>query len=318
MDVIYDLPPDLPTHHPPPLAARPARVLTTWPLGTFVENLLVRADGDFLISVHSENRIERVGADGDRQVFAHLPAPPTSLVESGEDLFVFGGAPGQSPGYLWRVDAEGRVETRAEVRGALFLNGSSPFLSGSVLVVDSLRGAIFRLSLETGGVDTWFSHESLTKATTFPLMPGGNGLRIFERHVYVSNTDRAILVRVPIQADGSAGEIETVAEHLRADDFVFDSGGFAYLTTHIENTLLRLSPAGERLTIAGPDQGMAGSTAVRFGRTPPTQRSLFVTTTGGLIAPYQRTPQPAKLVRIDVDAQAAPIDFFTIDSLEAS
>lgn len=132
----------------------------------------------------------------------------------------------------------------------------------------------------------WFSHALLTKITDFPLMPGGNGLRIFERSVYVSNTDRAILVRIPIEPDGKPGEIETVAEHLRADDFVFDTKGFAYLTTHVENTLVRLAPDGKRLALAGPEHGMPGCTAARFGRTPETERKLFVTATGGLIAPY--------------------------------
>ena len=309
MDVYHDLPADLPKHQPAPLEAHPARTLTTWPLGTFIENLIVRRNGDVVVSVHSENSLERIGPDGSRHALAQLPASPTSLIEFEDALFVFGGSPGQSPGFLWRVGAEGTVETRAEFPDALFLNGSSPFLPGFALAVDSLLGRIFQVNLESGAVTTWFSHELLTKITAYPLMPGGNGLRIFKGHVYVSNTDRAILTRIPIQPDGSAGQIETVAEHLRADDFVFDAAGFAYLTTHIENTLVRLSPGGERIAIAGAEQGMPGCTAVRFGRNPETEHTLFVTTTGGLIGPYQGVAQEAKIVAVDVDAQAYPIDF---------
>ncbi len=309
MDVFYDLPADLPEHQPPPLAARSTQILTTWPLGTFVENLLVRSTGDLVVSLHSENRLDLIGLDGTHQTLAELPGPPTSLLESGDAIFAFGGSPGQPPGHLWRVGGDGTVEPRAEISDALFLNGSNPFFPGSALAVDSLRGTIFQVSLEDGQATPWFSHELLTKITSFPLMPGGNGVRIFNRHVYLSNTDRAILVRVPIQPDGSAGAIETIAEHLRADDFVFDQDGFAYLTTHIHNTLIRLAPDGERLAIAGPEQGMAGCTAVRFGRTPETAGKLFVTTTGGLIGPYQGVPQEAKLIVVDVDAQAAPIQF---------
>lgn len=309
MDIVFDLPADLPKHRPDPLDVRPSRVLTTWPLGTFVENLLVLKDGGIIVSVHSENRLERIVLDGSHSTLVELPAPPTSLVEFENALFVFGGLPGQSPGYLWRVGLDGRAELWVEIPEALFLNGSAPFLAGSVLAVDSLLGRIYRIELASRRVSVWFAHELLTKITSFPLMPGGNGLKIFDGCVYVSNTDRALLLCVPIEPDGSAGALEVVAEHLRADDFAFDTAGFAYLCTHVENSLVRLSPSGERVALAGPEQGMPGSTAVRFGRTLETINTLLVTATGGLIAPYQGIAQMAKLVAIDVDAQGYPIDF---------
>jgi sugar lactone lactonase YvrE len=311
MDVFYDLPSDLPQHLPPPLTAHPTRVLTTWPVGTFVENLLIRENGDIIVSLHSENRLERIAADGQHETFATLPAPPTSLIEFGDALFVFGGAPGQPPAYLWKVTGNGSVELRAKFADALFLNGSAPFFPGAALVVDSLRGEIFQVSLESGEVTVWFSHELLTKVTTFPLLPGGNGLQIFDRHVYVSNTDRALFLRIPLRPDGGAGEIDVVADQLRADDFAFDTDGSAYLTTHIENSLVRLSPGGERAALAGAEQGMPGCTAARFGRTPETTGQLFVTTTGGLIGPYQGVAQEAKLLVIDTDAAGAPITALT-------
>lgn len=150
MDVYYDLPDNLLKHQAPLLEAHNARTLTTWPLGTFVENLLVRQNGEILVSVHSENRLECIGLDGSHHILAHLPSSPTSLIEDGNDLFVFGGAPGRSPSFLWSVAAEGTIETRAEVAAALFLNGSSPFLPGFALAVDSLLGKIFQVNLQSG------------------------------------------------------------------------------------------------------------------------------------------------------------------------
>ena len=74
--------------------------------------------------------------------------------------------------------------------------------------------------------------------------------------------------------------------------------------------MIRLDPStGKRTAIAGPDQGMAGSTACAFGTAPGDRASLFVTTTGGIVMPLDGVVQEAKLVRLETGVTGQPVTF---------
>ena len=88
------------------------------------------------------------------------------------------------------------------------------------------------------------------------------------------------------------------------------SDGNLLITNHIHNTVIRLDPStGKRTAIAGPDQGMAGSTACAFGTAPGDRASLFVTTTGGIVMPLDGVVQEAKLVRLETGVTGQPVTF---------
>lgn len=111
-------------------------------------------------------------------------------------------------------------------------------------------------------------------------------------------------------ADGAAGPLEVAAGDLVSDDFAIGASGDLYVTTHPENSVVRLKPSGERTTIAGPGEGAVGSTACRFGRAPGDETALYVTTDGGMIARHDGVAlEKAKLLRIEVgnaDASSVP------------
>jgi hypothetical protein len=58
--------------------------------------------------------------------------------------------------------------------------------------------------------------------------------------------------------------------------------------------------------IADAADGLAGCTAVAFG-TGEHARSAFVTTTGGILAPFEGRVREAKLVRVEVGIAGAPL-----------
>jgi hypothetical protein len=101
--------------------------------------------------------------------------------------------------------------------------------------------------------------------------------------------------------------IEIAAGRLCADDFALGMSGSLYITTHPEHTLVRLDPSGARATLAGPEQGMIGSTACAFGRAPGDEKALYVTTYGGFLIPHENGIQEAKLVRMDVGESGWPL-----------
>jgi hypothetical protein len=298
----------IPVHDEPELHRLPARVFATWAAGTFVENIHARSDGSLLVSVHSAGELHRWREGHGVDVFARLPASPAAInAHPGGGVIVVGGSVGMGPQFVWHVDDGGAVREIARIPDALFFNGATRFVAGQLLVVEAILGRIYRIDLATGAGSVWFAHDLLAKITAELMLPGVNGIKIFGRHVYVTNTDRALFLRIGFDERGEPGSIEIVAERLRADDFAFDRDGNAYLTTHIHNSLLRLTPAGARVNVAGAADGMAGSTAIAFGADLGSQNSAFVTTTGGVLSPIDGIVQPAKLIRVDVGTTGVPI-----------
>jgi sugar lactone lactonase YvrE len=152
--------------------------------------------------------------------------------------------------------------------------------------------------MQNPAVTTWLADDRLKPVSEG--IPGANGVKFFGGHVHISVTSSDSLLRAPVGDDGACGSAEIWATHLRADDFAFDAAGAAYIATHPAHSVLRLAPNGARTTIAGPEEGAVGSTAVAFGRAPGDEDALYVTTTGGLWSPYEGEVQPAKLLRLDM------------------
>jgi sugar lactone lactonase YvrE len=149
-------------------------------------------------------------------------------------------------------------------------------------------------------------HDLLGKISADPMMPGVNGIALGDDAMWLTNTDRAVVLRAGLGADGPDGSVDVAAEHLRGDDIALDEDGSVYVTTHIHNTLVRLDPDGQRVALAGPEQGMHGATACAFG-VGAEDTALFVTTTGGILMPVDDVPREAKLVRLDVARRGRPL-----------
>jgi hypothetical protein len=101
----------------------------------------------------------------------------------------------------------------------------------------------------TGPGESWF--------------PGANGIKIRDGAAYITVSARSLIVRAPILADGSAGQVEPTWREILGDDFAFGESGSLYVATHPAQTLVRIDPSGERTTIAGPRSGHGGCHRVR-------------------------------------------------------
>ena len=287
-------------HDAPPLEPVAHEVVASWPPGTFLENIALRPGGGFVVSVHSRSELVGVDPDGRRSRLASMPGPPAGLVVDGEDVYVAVGEPGSGPHAVYRVGPDGQVRHHLDVPDTLFLNGFTPGRPGLAYAVDSFRGTVVEIDLAAATSRVVLRHELLGKISDEPMLPGVNGVKLGDGAAWLTNTDRALVLRAGLGDDGFDGSLDVVAEHLRGDDIALDTDGDLYVTTHIHNTLVRLGADGGRVALAGPDQAMYGSTACAFGAGPD-RRALFVTTTGGIVLPVDDVPRPAVLVRLAVD-----------------
>jgi SMP-30/Gluconolactonase/LRE-like region len=299
------------SHSAVDVVAVPHTVVATWPVGTFLENIAVLDGGEFVIAVHNRRELHRATSGGEHHLWVSMPASPAGMIAHDGGVSVVGGEPGQGPHHLYRVTPTGEVHDRGPIPGTLFLNGFTPGPPGTGYAVDSIAGEVFGIDLDSGGSRRVLSDQRLQKISAEPMLPGANGIKATQDALYITNTDRALVLRAPLDSDGiPVGSVEIVAEHLRGDDLAVASDGNLLITNHIHNTVIRLDPStGKRTAIAGPDQGMAGSTACAFGTAPGDRASLFVTTTGGIVMPLDGVVQEAKLVRLETGVTGQPVTF---------
>jgi hypothetical protein len=286
-----------------------ATTVATWKARAFLENIAVDAGGVVFASVYSHNRVDRYDpATRATATFAEVPAPPMGLAfDASGALWVTAGTLREGPGYVYRVDRDGAVRQWCELPDALFINGCTMHPNGrTLLVCETASGRILAIDLDKPGrCDVWLQGDRLKPIV--PGYPGANGIKIREGWAWISVSGRGLMARVPLQPDGSGGDIEIAATRLSADDFAFGMSGSVYITTHPEHSLVRLEPSDARTTLAGPEQGMVGSTACAFGRAPGDEKSLYVTTDGGFLIPHEGGIQDAKLVRMEVGEPGWPL-----------
>ena len=300
--------------------------MTQFPLGTFVENIAVRQNGLLLVTLATPTRehhvvqVDPLNKKRQPAIVASFPINCTGITEVDTDVFYVNVGPlGEvSPvSAIYKIDVsafaaneQGYVQHPAtvskllDIPDARFLNGATTLnrKKGIILVADSF-GLVYRIDVRTATA-TVLLKDPLLERTGPPVIPPGiNGVKVFRGYLYMDNSAKALYLRAKIDSDGvKVGPIEVVKTDLAADDFVIDQDGSAYLTTHITNEVLKLSPNGVVTVVAGSpgDTLVAGTSAAAFGRTPADQRSLYVTTDGGLLVPTNGVFNGGRVLKIDL------------------
>jgi sugar lactone lactonase YvrE len=286
-----------------PVKLLPARTVAELPPNTFLENLVFDRQGRAYVNSHEDGVIYRYRAGGKLEPFARVPGKVAGIALHPKRGFLVAGADASGRATVFAVSPAGRVSVAGALPDAVFLNGLAQLDGDTYLIADSYKGVIWRFNANSGRSSEWLSHPLLTRADEKNPLPAANGLKVRGRTVWVSNTARQTLLTIPVDASGRAGEPAVARERVNIDDFVIDSDGTLYGTTHVYDSLIRIAPDGTVATVAGAEQGMTGSTAVAFGRGRGDRRRLYVTTNGGMFMPPPGGVQPARLVQIDAGAR---------------
>ena len=306
---------------PAPLALAPARVVTTFPPGLFLESVLVEKTGSLLVTHLFTNRISRISPTGEVSVFAELdlgqPVEPLNLdfskpaVRSGvvciaaaKDGSIYATVWSPKAGLhgVWKITPEGKGSPYVPIPGAM-LNGIALDDSGNIYVADS-DGKVWRVPAGKREAEVWLEHPLLARRPFVGVFPGANGIQIRKDTVYVTNSDTGNVIRIKIRPDGSAGKPEVYATGVCGDDFAIDAHENLYVTTHPFNSVIRIGRDGSRTIIAGPGQGVVGPAAAAFGRLPGDEDSLYVVTDGGLFTPIPGVEIRPRVLRLKTGAKS--------------
>lgn len=281
----------------------PAHTVATFPVGTFLENLLVEPNGDVLVTSYREGKVYRVTTQGGVTAFATLPGTIAGIVKRPTGGYLITGwRDGKTPA-VFALSARGRLETTRPLPGAAFPNGIEHLRGTRYLIADSYRAAVWAFDDATGKSSVWMADSLLARADTTNPTPGVNGVRRSHDFVYLTSTQRGLILRVPIDGHGSPGAPRIILRGLNVDDFAIDQDENLYVATHVVNSVVKVDSTGRWTTIGGLEDGLAGSTSAAIVRADPARPKLLVTTNGGMTAPPPGGVQPGRLVVLDLSSR---------------
>lgn len=278
----------------------PAKIITSFPVNTFLENLAIAPDGTIFVTNHEVGQIVRITPDGNQQIHASVEGKVSGLAFTSNGGLVATGWNADSIPVVSLITADGMVETLVKLPDAIFLNGITPLSDTQYLAADSYRGAIWLIDIAQPHSSIWLEHSLLARNSLESVIPAANGLKRFGKFLYVSNTEKMLLLRIPIDMTNEPGEPEIFVKQTNIDDFAFDVEGNLYGATHIYNSVVKITPDGSTTIIAQAEQGVVGSTAVAFGQTESDSTAIYVVMNGGMFLPLPTGVLPANIVRLEV------------------
>jgi len=307
-------------------------IVAVFPKGYFLENLAVRTDNSLLVTSIKTRELwyvppAKLGERTEPALLYVFDMSPMSMVEPKPDVFYICTTDGYAThaSSLYRVDLQGwkpgqKIQPElvltfpSTVRA---LNGSCLVGPRTILVADSFASLIWRVDLSQDGgsasASIWLKHYSMLyhPGEMKPEQPGVNGIRFATKTSYAYYTATVLRlfmrVRVDRQTLAPLGVPEYLGGDKMMDDFCLDEdAGVAYVTTHRENTIDRMSLEpdrnGERETVAGKpfDEDLIGPSSGAWGRAPgEAGRMAFFTTDGGTTAlPPDGLLRHAKVLRV--------------------
>ncbi|KAF7970901.1 hypothetical protein HWV62_22662 [Athelia sp. TMB] len=262
------------------------------PILSWAENMAVRSNGQLLVTLVDVPELWQIDPFGshESQLLLKLPVAGglLGIAEIQPDIFAVVAGSSLLPGFfsIWKIDLQAASPTYTKVTNippAIMLNGATTLNENAILVADSSAGVVYRVDTLSGNYSVVLDDPTMKAAAGSILHLGINGLHVRDNYLYYTSSTQGIFVRIPINDDGTAaGAAEIIAHNGLDDDFTFDSAGNAYVATNSDNTVQKITPAGEVTVIAGSANSptFAGATSAHFGRTAADESVLYITTDG--------------------------------------
>jgi sugar lactone lactonase YvrE len=212
---------------------------------------------------------------------------------------------------VWRI-RRGSAAERLPGSEAMDLPNALAFdARGNLYVTDSSEGTVWRFGRD-GSSGVWIRHEILSPSVG---NIGANGIAFSPpRDLFVANTERALVARIPIRPDGRAGDPEVVAtgfELLLIDGLAADAHGdlhAAIVGASIFGTapLVRIDPRTGVITPSTTEFGAFDfPTSLAFGTGRRDRKSVYVVNSGLFPEDPARMPRPGA-VRVGAGVPGAP------------
>ncbi len=242
---------------------------------------------------------------------------------------------------VWRVDRDGQIELLPGSNEIFFANGLAFDDAGTLYVTESVsrgpsglgQGGIWRIP--RGGEAELCLRDALLTGTGVlkQLVPiGANGIAYYHGILYVTNTEKGTVLRIPVRPDGSVGlpelwaTLQDVPESplygaplpVCGDGLALDVHGNVYVAVLTRSAVVGINTQTlSQETIAAFQTVSHGSVpyapldfpaSLFFGTGKGERQNLFVTNlgTGKVLVPQLLWPGPG-LVKIDAGVPGRPM-----------
>lgn len=195
---------------------------------------------------------------------------------------------------VWKLPAGGSPRRLAALPTDGLPNGLALDPAGRTLyVADSLNGTVWAVPASGGRATPWLTDPALDPDPNAALQVGVNGLRFHNRAVWVTNFNKATLLKIPVTAHRTAGRIHTVTRALaNVDDFNF-------LNERCDVVFAAQNDPADKITVVYPNGTTKNALTTANGLASPTStavsRNRLYVTNAGLTAPHDAKLQRATI-----------------------
>jgi sugar lactone lactonase YvrE len=283
--------------------------------GELPEGLAVDKTGNIYVSFTPIGKILQIAPDGSHSLLATLPTGggfgPTGLaVDAPGNLYAADVTDNPATRGVYRIGRGGTVVRLPGSGAIMFPNGLAFDQRGNLYVTDSALAAVWRFARGGGAAELWVQSPLLAGTGAFGLgFPiGANGIAYRHGDLFVTNTEGAQLVRIPVRPDGSAGTPKLVvhdAALFGADGLAIDVHGNFFVAVSGQSTLLRIAADGGAITtLATAADGLDFDSSLAFGTGRGDRKALFLVNFALFDPPG--TAHPA-LLRLEVGVPGMPL-----------
>lgn len=245
----------------------------------------VTTDGDGNLYITNGGSVLKRPPGGSFSVFATLPLPVFALgVKVGPDGCVYNVSTSLSEvegAFVWRICEENAVEVFAELDHTGAPNDLAFAADGSLYVTDPVLGRVWKV--DSGGNPSVFAdHPLLDGVATDPALLfrplGANGIAVDKhgKNLFVSNTDQASVVRIPLKGGSHTPALFTQNAALRgADGVAFDRSGTLFVAVNGRDALVSVKSNGHVSEVeSGPP--LDSPSSLVFGATHADKHQLYL------------------------------------------
>jgi sugar lactone lactonase YvrE len=251
--------------------------------------------GNMYVSIQSKGEIWRIRPNGEETLLLSIPATNAFglAVDARGNVYAtyaFSAAQG-----VYKISKDGSSYRIPGTENILWANALAFDERGNLYVTDTWNGEIWRVTLG-GSAQLWIQHTllyglvpgDLGKVPDYPPI-GANGIQYWRGGLYVANTEKGLLVYVPILRHGDAGTPRVVAGDIDKvggtegklyglDGITLDVHGNVYGASVLLSQVVKINPVnGKVQVILTAADGLSNPASLAFGTGKHDRETLFFT-----------------------------------------
>ncbi|MCP5098371.1 MAG: hypothetical protein GY943_22710 [Chloroflexi bacterium] len=272
-------------------------------MNEFTEGIATDRQGNIYVSMLFLGQVRKIAPDGTETVLHEFPGAFVVGLQTdlGGNVYACVFSPWdpdmQGP---WRINHQGeatQIPGMANNCNAIAFDwqGTMYVTESNVPGSDPPAGAIWRMP-RGGELELWLSDSELLGG--LGMIPnrdpiGANGIVVGYDGIYVDNTEKGLIVHVPVLPDGSPGALNLVAggggplsDLYLIDDLALDVNGMIYAAIIGQNRVVAVDPISGVVTdLADEDDGLSGPASMSFGKVRGERKAIFITNSGWPFGP---------------------------------